>query len=55
MTNVELKPETYETNYDALQWPIYRAMCPEMDRREFEAMRLVVCGLLFGDVPPPEA
>ena len=48
------RPQTH-TNFEALQWPIFRVMCPEMSDEDHEAMRTVVCGWLFGDLEVPEA
>lgn len=39
----------------ALKYPIFRFLCPELSDDEFEGMRHVVCGWLFGNFGIPEA
>ena len=48
------RPKT-ETNFEVLHWPIFRVMCPEKTDEEFEGMRAVVCGWLFGNTEVPSA
>jgi hypothetical protein len=44
-----------EHGLSALKYPVFRALCPELSDEEFEGMRTVVCGWLFGRLEIPEA
>jgi hypothetical protein len=37
------------------QYPIFRSLCPEMPEAEFNSMRTVVCGWMFGHLEVPSA
>lgn len=44
-----------EHGLGALQYPVFRHLCLELSNEEFESMRMVVCGWLFGRTEIPEA
>lgn len=43
---MENKSQT--SGFEALQYPVFRFLCPNLSDEEFEGMRTVVCGWLFG-------